>query len=138
MSGHEGKPKAHHGIINLDKFVLLEPCSDSKARLKVKEGKDEFYLKDFFEDGEGPKQFPLDAKGAHFEDLCKQTIKAIDDQKSRIQAILPASAADDLLNARTKRVREEALVKARAAGAHKPKRQRSHEHLARALENGQE
>ena len=106
-----------HCMIN-DKFCLVDPFSDDLARFTY--GASTHYVKDWFGRDEGPHKHRLDKAGKHMKDMAAAAAKAIHTKKLEVKAVL-GSASNVKLDARQKRVREEALDKARAVMANNRK-----------------
>ena len=132
IGGKAVKPPSQIGRIHTDTHTLLDPFSDDAARFKVNESRNTcFAIKEWFAVTDGPNQFALDKKGESFKALCDEAAAEINTTKSKMLAVMPdAVDSSDLLRSHTKRLREEALEKARQAGAHsRPKKQRSQNFL---------
>ena len=94
----------------------MDPFSDDLARFTY--GASTHYVKDWFGRDEGPHKHRLDKAGKHMKDMAAAAAKAIHTKKLEVKAVL-GSASNVKLDARQKRVREEALDKARAVMANK-------------------
>ena len=109
VSGAEGTLPEH--IMITTAFVLIDNHSDMKA--KVKCGKLEFYLKDFFDDGAGPHANPIGNKGAALVALAKEQ----EDKQQKEYAVAAQTKLvpqPDLLgDGRKEEQRKRALEKAR-------------------------
>ena len=123
-SGKLGYAPAAYGEIRFETHDFLDSFNDFFACFQLKGVEStKTFVKDWFLQNEGPREFILDKKGQAMKKLFLEAKEEIVRLEKEAKSILPQDIQTaDLLGGRSKRLREEALVKARASISHKKQR----------------
>ena len=124
ISGDVATMDATSATITLTTHSLVDPFSDDSARFS-KGGESDLHLRDFFPPSTGPHRFALDKKDAQLAIRFEVAKAILRDVIAQVADVLPDSdGCVSILNTRQKRLRDEALTKARVVGALRPKKTR--------------
>ena len=116
IGGDEASVPTHCGRIHTETHSLVDALSDCDARYVVNGCSTAHYIHDWFDDDKGPNKHMLDAKGEKLAALFKEASKTIANQRKQMQVLMLENVrASEMLQSRNKRLRDEALTKARAA-----------------------